>query len=149
LVMARSLYLFHGIGTHLLDRALIAYPAQAVAVGFSIAILRGLGRRRTNLILHISVTVDVIVGFLVLLPNAVWPGPNYMGAPFMIDTSVILLLIVSAGLRHSATAVALSGGLAGLALAGLAFIDHAYAHVPALTLTVGYSMYGVLLALVA
>lgn len=149
LVIARSLYVFDGIATYRLQRALIAYPAQALAVGFSIAVLRGLGRRRTDLILHISVAIDVVVGFLVLLPNAIWPGPHYDGAPFMIDTSVILILIVAAGVRHSATVVALCGGLAGLALAGLAFADHTYAHVATVTLSIGYSMYGVLLAAVA
>src|SRR5690606_24313554 len=42
----------------------------------------------------------------------------------------------------------IGGGLAVLAVAGLAFADRVFAHVPALTATVGYSIHGVLVAAV-
>src|SRR5690606_20566899 len=115
----------------------------------SIAVLCGLGRRRTLLVLHVSVALDVVIGFLVLLPNAVLPGPGYRGTPYMIDTAALLMLIVAAGLRQSATAVGLSGGLALLALGGLAFADAVHANIDYASLGFGYTVYALLVAAVA
>jgi hypothetical protein len=54
---------------HLAARMAITYGALALAVGFSVAaLLGGLRAVRLRLLTHLSVTVDVVVAFLVLLP---------------------------------------------------------------------------------
>ncbi len=152
LLFVRSIYAlwaFWDVADHVLERAIISYPPQLIAIGFSIAILCGVGRRRPKRVLHISVALDIAVGFLVLLPNALWPGPAYRGTPYMIDTSALLMLVVAAGLRQSATAVALGSGFALLALGGLAIADYTYANVDATSMGFGYTIYGLLLCTVA
>ncbi len=132
-----------------LAASLITYPALGVAVLFSVLVLLGLGRRaHTNLVLHLSVTIDALVAFTVLLTTALWPGPGYQGAPFMIDTATLLLVVMTSGLRQSVTAAALAGVLGSLALAGLAVVDHLDG-VSTVDLARGYSMFGVVLAGVA
>ena len=135
---------------HKLERAWMSYPALAAAIALSLAVL--LGRTRTwraGVVLHLSVATDALVAFVVLVPNALWPGPGYQGAPFLIDTSALLVLTMAAGLRHSRSAAALAGGLNGAALAGLAIADHAAAGISDVDLLRGYTMYGLLLVTVA
>lgn len=136
-------------GDHNVERACIGYPGLAIATGLSIAVLAGLGaRRRTGLVIHASVAVDIAAMFAALLPNALWAAPSYIGAPFLIDTAGILVVTMAAGLRQSVSASILASVLGALSLAGLAIADHAVG-VAAFDLLRGYSMYGLLLASVA
>jgi signal transduction histidine kinase len=134
---------------HVVERALISYPTVALVVVFSLAVLRAKGRHRSpSLVIHLSVALDLVVTFVHLLPNSLWPGPGFQGAPFLIDTAVILVVTVAAGLRQSVTAAALGGGLSGLALVGLAIADMASGVARPVDLARGYTMYGVLVGVV-
>ena len=134
---------------HRLERAWLAYPTLAVVIVFSLAVLGGgVPARRVGLVIHLSVSMDVVVTFLHLLPNSVWPGPGFLGAPFLIDTAVILVVTMAAGVRQSPSAAALGGALSGLSLVGLAIADLAVGRATAVDLWRGYTMYAVLVAAV-
>ncbi len=131
---------------HEAARAWITFPALAIAIGFSIAVLTGAGGRRPALVLHLSVAIDAVVAFVVLLPNVLWPGDGYQGAPFMIDTAVVLPLAVAAGLRHVPTAALLAGALHAAGYTALAVTDQhvSAAALPAHTAS-AHAMYAILL----
>jgi signal transduction histidine kinase len=132
-----------------LERAWISYPTVLLVVLFSLAVLRARGRHRSpSLVIHLSVALDLVVTFAHLLPNSLWPGPGFLGAPFLIDTAVILVVTVAAGLRQSVTAAALGGGLSGLALVGLAIADMTSGVARPIDLARGYTMYAVLVGAV-
>jgi signal transduction histidine kinase len=127
-------------------RAWITFPALGGAVAFSVATLAGAGRRRPALLLHLSVTVDAVACFVGLLPNALWPGPGYLGTPYILDTAVILLLATASGLRHSVTVAALGAALSAASYAALSTIDHVVSANLAPVIVAAHVMYAILLA---
>jgi signal transduction histidine kinase len=132
---------------HEAERAWIVFPWIAVAIGFSIAVLCGLGRRRhTELILRLSVSLDAIVVFAGLLPNALWPAAEYQGLPRMLDTALLPTLAVAAGLRLSPGAAILSGILHGVSFTILVLVDRAVSGDSVPSQVGHYTMYAILLA---
>ncbi len=72
-----------------------------------------------------SVTVDALVAFTALLPNAVWPAPGHIGIANMPDTAAILIATAAAGLRLSPLAAVWAGLLNAGLLVGLVAVDGA------------------------
>jgi signal transduction histidine kinase len=122
-IRAALLWIEMPLDNHEGEKAWITFPALAIAIAFSIAILAGLGRRRTRRLLHVSVTLDAVVAFVALVPNAIWPPPHYQGIPYMLEVSVLLLLAIAAGLRHSASAALLGSALNAASYLALVAVD--------------------------
>jgi signal transduction histidine kinase len=131
---------------HETERALIVFPALAAAILLSAGTLRGFGRARPRRLLHLSVALDAVVGFVALLPNVLWPAPGYQGMPFMSDLAAVLLLTMAAGLRHSASAAALGGVLNGVGYLALVAVDQAVSGDTLPIHAAHYSLFGILLA---
>jgi signal transduction histidine kinase len=152
-VGARAAYLWGATSLaqgHEAERAWIAFPAFGAGILFSIAVLTrlgGLGRRgRIEPLLHASVTLDAVLTFVALLPNVLWPSAEYRGLPFMIDLSALLVLAITAGLRHSTSAAILAGVLNLASFAVLTAADRAVSgdRIPAAA--AHYTIWGLMLA---
>ncbi|HEY5927353.1 MAG TPA: HAMP domain-containing sensor histidine kinase [Kofleriaceae bacterium] len=134
---------------HLATRMAITYSALALMVGLSLAVLFGLTRTwRIEVLSHVSVAIDSVAVFAVLLPTSLWPSPGYQNAPYLLDTSALLVVSFASGLRYRPSAAALAGGASGAALIGLAITDYVVGRTPAVELAGNYSIYVVLLAAV-
>lgn len=70
-----------------------------------------------------SVSADAAVAFAALLPNIIFPGPNFPGILGIPDTAVILIITLGTGFRLSVASVILGGTLNYLSLGGLLLID--------------------------
>jgi signal transduction histidine kinase len=149
-VGTRSVYYWVGTsitGSNTVERMAITLPVLAIAIGFSTAMLLRVGAaRHARAMLHVSVTLDAVVGFVALLPNSLWPPPNYQGLPYMMDTASILVLTMATGLRHSASAAALGGALNVISYVTLATVDRAVSGGSLPVHGGHYTMYGILLA---
>ena len=115
-----------GAGSSLAPGAWLSILSSLLLLGFSAWViaraLRGpLGPR----VLALSVTVDAVVCFLKLVPNALWPEPDYAGIFTVPDWAMILLILVFSGFRLSQPVVWLSAGLNAAALAALVLVDRA------------------------
>ncbi|MBN1770717.1 MAG: HAMP domain-containing histidine kinase [Deltaproteobacteria bacterium] len=97
-----------------------------LGIAFSVAVLLFVRRppRGGSLWLG-SVTLDALVAHCALLPNALWPGPAYIGIVHLPDTTGVLLATVGAGLRLSPPAAAWAGVLNTASLIGLVVVDAA------------------------
>ncbi|MBN1772776.1 MAG: hypothetical protein JXB32_16015 [Deltaproteobacteria bacterium] len=72
-----------------------------------------------------SVSVDALACFGALLPNALWPSPEFPGVAGLPDTAAILLATAAAGLRLSPIAAMWAGLLNAASLIALVHIDAA------------------------
>lgn len=74
----------------------------------------------------ISVSLDAVVAFCALLPNVIWPTPEYAGILNMPDTMGLLVATFASGLRLSLPVAALGGTLNGLSLIALVVIERVW-----------------------
>lgn len=106
-------------------RAWIPLSASAVMLSFSVWAFRRTRRGPISAwFLGLSVTVDAVVCFSKLLPNALWPGPGYLGILVTPDWAMVLLVITIAGFRLSERVVWLSAALCFASIAVLVYVDH-------------------------
>ena len=105
---------------------LIAVPAAAVAIGFSVLYLvwhRSRGVRQAWF--WWSVFIDATVSCAILMNNVFNPWPEYPGSLLIPDTAILLIIVFSTGFRLS-TQLALFGGLVnGLSLILVIVFDQA------------------------
>lgn len=105
-------------------RAWIPLSASAVMLLFSVWALRRTRRAPISAwVLGLSVSVDMVVCFSKLLPNALWPTPEYPGILSIPDWAMILLVITIAGFRLSERVVWLSAALGFASMAILIHVD--------------------------
>jgi len=106
-------------------RTWIPLWAAVVMLAFSLWVFRRARRGRISTwVLGLSVTVDAMVCFSKLLPNALWPAPGYAGILAIPDWAMLLLVLTIAGFRLSARVVWLSAALCFASIAILVYIDH-------------------------
>lgn len=70
-----------------------------------------------------SVALDALAVFCALLPNVMWPTPEYPGILLLPDTAGALVAVAGAGLRLSTPAAVLGGLLNGAGIIALTRID--------------------------
>jgi signal transduction histidine kinase len=107
------------------DGPLLTSVPLALGIAFSLFVLIALRvPPRGDRYWLVSVSLDAIVAFSALAPNALWPAPEYVGIVNIPDTSGLLLAIVGAGFRLSPRAAVLGGALNVASLLTLVAIDH-------------------------
>jgi signal transduction histidine kinase len=100
--------------------ALVSVPALTIAIALSAwMIWRGWRQHRKRWLLSASTALDAIVCFTALLPNVLWPGPDYAGIVRMPDVAALLVITAASGLRLSPAA---AGGAAVLNTVSLAIL---------------------------
>ena len=105
----------------------IETPAIVIAVAFSIwAIRRGRISPLSFRALTASVVLDAAICFTCLLPNALYPWPDYQGILRSPDSTAILIITLAAGFRLSPR-IAMTGGACNMvSLASLVWADHVH-----------------------
>jgi signal transduction histidine kinase len=70
-----------------------------------------------------SVSIDASIAFAALVPNILYPGPDFSGILGVPDTAVILIITIAAGFRLSVGAAMTGGVLNAVSLISLVLID--------------------------
>jgi signal transduction histidine kinase len=105
-------------------RAVAELPFYLACLGFSAWILhQGARRRLTRAERSLSVVIDAVSCFGLLLTNVLWPWPTYDGILHTPDAAAILLTAVAAGYRLSRNLVWVAGALNLATIVGLWALD--------------------------
>lgn len=106
-------------------RVLITTIPLGVTILFSLWVLLRVRHPRGERLFLVSVLLDAITAFLALLPNALWPSPQYLGILHIPDTTGVLIAALAAGLRLSFRAAWIGGVANAAGIVGLVLVDKA------------------------
>jgi len=106
-------------------RVLLTTVPLGVTILFSLWVLLRVRHPRGERLFVVSVLLDAATAFLTLLPNALWPTPQYLGILHIPDTTGILIAALGAGLRLSFRAAWVGGVANAAGLVGLVLVDKA------------------------
>jgi signal transduction histidine kinase len=113
------------------DRAALTAPVFTVTSLYILGVI-GVARSRAPIerVLRISVALDSIYAFSLLVVDVVWPWRDYPGIANTPDIAALAMVTLAAGLRLSPSAALLGGVLNSACFCALLTLDASLSHLP-------------------